>query len=126
MSIGIKRLVGLAAIYAIALQTILFGVAPIAGFGSGNVDPFSIVCLSDGQSVAANARTDGKKDGQSSKRCEHCTLCNTAIPPLVPFAGFGFLAFFCLASIFRAISSTCVVRLSGPKLARGPPQIVVT
>ena len=127
MSIGIKRVVGLAAIYAIALQTILFGVAPVAGFGSIAVDPFFVICRSDSQSIAANAQTDGKEDRQPGKGCEHCTLCNTAIPPLVPFAGVGFLVLFCIAIIFCAIPSTpCVVLTSGLKLARGPPQIVLT
>jgi hypothetical protein len=127
MSIGIRRLVGLAAIYAIALQTILLGAAPVAGFGSIAVDPFFFICRSDGQSIAANAQTHGREDRQPSKGCEHCTLCNTAAPPLVSFAGVGFLVLFCIAIIFCAIPSTpCVVLRSGPKLARGPPQIVLT
>ena len=127
MSIGIKRVVGLAAIYAIALQTILFSVAPVAGFGSIAVDPFFVICRSDSQSIAANAQTHGKEDRQPSNGCEHCTLCNTGIPPLVPFAGVGFLVLFCIAIIFSAIPPTpCVVLASRLKLARGPPQTVLT
>jgi hypothetical protein len=127
MVIGIKRLVGLAAIYAIALQTILLGVAPVAGFGSIAVDPFFVICRSDSQSIAATAQTHGKEDRQPSYGCEHCTLCSTTIPPLVPFAGVGFLVLFCIAIIFCAIPSTpCVFLASGLKFARGPPQIVLT
>lgn len=123
MRIGIKRVVGLIAIYALALQTILLGVAPVAGFGS----IVFVICRSDSQSIAANAQTHGKEDRQPGKGCEHCTLCNTASPPLVPVAGFGFLVLFCIAIIFCAISSTpCMVAASGLKLARGPPQIVLT
>ena len=100
MRIGIKRIVGLIAIYAIALQTILLGVAPVVGFGSIAVDPFFVICRSDSQSIAANAQTDGKEDRQPGKGCEHCTLCNTASPPLVPVAGFGSWFCFVLQSFF--------------------------
>lgn len=124
---GVRRAVSWAAIYAIALETILLGMAPIASFGSRAVDPFFVICRSDGQSIASNAQTDEKQDRQPSKDCEHCTLCNTTTPPVVPFTAFGFLVLFCIAFIFCAIPSTpCVVRTAGPNLARGPPQIVLT
>src|SRR6516162_11664013 len=84
MVTGIRRAVSLAAIYVIALQTILLGISPVAGFGSIAGDPLSIIRRSDGQPFASNNQTPGSKDHQQGESCEHCNLCSTSAPPLVP------------------------------------------
>ena len=53
VGMGLRRAVSLAAIYAVALHIILFGIAPVPASGSGADDPFSIICHSDAQAVGA-------------------------------------------------------------------------
>ena len=66
MGIGMKRFVISTAICVIALQTVLVGIAPLAGLGSSAVDPFLIICRSDGQPHASNNGTGGSDDHRSN------------------------------------------------------------
>jgi len=125
MSIAIERVVSLAAIYAIALQTILLGITPVAGFRY--VDPFLVICRGDGQALASTTQTDRDHDQQPGQGCQHCTLCNTSTPPSVPFTAVGLIAFFGHALVFFPTPARpCIGVVSGHKLPRGPPQIVLT
>jgi len=127
MVTGIRRAVSLAAIYVIALQTILLGISPVAGFGSIAGDPLSIICRSDGQPFASNNQTPGSKDHQQGESCEHCNLCSTSAPPLVPSNPTGTVSPLRLTLVLRpALCAPRVGLVSDPKLARGPPQMVVT
>jgi len=127
MGTGIRRAVSLAAIYVIALQTILLGVAPVAGFGSIAGDPFSIICRSDGQPFASNNQTPGGKHHQDGQSCGYCNLCSASTPPLVPCNPIGAVSPLRLTLVFRpALCAPRVGLVSDPKLARGPPQILVT
>ena len=76
MGIGMKRLVISAAICVIALQTVLVGIAPLAGLGSSAVDPFLIICRSEGQPHASNNGAGGSDNHRSSQDCVHCVLCD--------------------------------------------------
>jgi hypothetical protein len=105
MGIGMKRLFTFAAIYVIALQAILVSIAPLASLGSSAVDPFLIICRSDGQPHASNdgaGETDGHRPRQS---CVHCALCNIPTAALVPSAVISIvaLALFALRSVHRAL-----------------------
>ena len=127
MVTGIRRAVSLAAIYVIALQTILLGVAPVAGFGSIAGDPFSFICRSDGQPFASNNQTPGSKDHQHGQRCLYCNLCSTSALPLVPSNPIDTVFPLRLRLVLRpALCAPRVGLVSDPKLARGPPQILVT
>jgi len=127
MGTGIKRVVSLTAIYVIALQTILLGIAPVVGIGSSAVDLFFVICQSDGQALASNAPTEEDKDHQPGQGCGHCTLCDTSAPLLVSFIVIGIAAFLSLTLVLRpAPKVLCVGLKFDPKLARGPPQIVLT
>ena len=123
MGIGMKRLFIFAAIYVIALQTILVGIAPLASLGSSAVDPFLIICRSDGQPHASNdgaGETDGHRPRQG---CVHCALCNIPTAPLVPSV--VTLALFALF-LRPSLSALRIGFVFGCMFARGPPQLVMT
>ena len=77
MGIGMKRFFVSAAICLIALQTILLGIAPLASLGSSVVDPFLIICRSEGQPHASDSSNGGSGSHRSSEDCLHCVLCTT-------------------------------------------------
>jgi hypothetical protein len=127
MGIGMKRLFTFAAIYVIALQTILVSIAPLASLGSSAVDPFLIICRSDGQPHASNhgaGETDGHRPRQS---CVHCALCNIPTAALVPSAVISIVALALFALFLRpSLSAPRIGFVFGCMFARGPPQLVMT
>ena len=127
MGIGMKRFVISTAICVIALQTVLVGIAPLAGLGSSAVDPFLIICRSDGQPHASNNGIGGSDDHRSTQDCVHCVLCNTpTAPPVPPVAiGIGALASFALL-LHPSLSAPRIAFVPGRTFARGPPQFVMT
>jgi hypothetical protein len=127
MGIGMKRLFTFAAIYVIALQTILVSIAPLASLGSSAVDPFQIICRSDGQPHASNdgsGETDGPRPRQS---CVHCALCNIPTAALVPYVVISIVALALFALFLRpSLSAPRIGFVFGCMFARGPPQLVMT
>ena len=127
MGIGMKRLVISAAICVVTLQTILVGIARLASLGSSAVDPFLIICRSDGQPHASNNGLGGSDDHRSAQGCVHCVLCNIPTAPLVPSVAIGILALASFAPFLRpSLSAQRIGFVSGCMLARGPPQFVMT
>jgi hypothetical protein len=78
MHSGIRKIVGILAIYAIALNTIL--MAALAPVPTGTAfDPLTVICHS-----TAAADTALPPDGQPAapgKACDHCTLCGATASP---------------------------------------------
>ena len=127
MGIGMKRVVTSAAIYVIALQTILLGIAPLASLGSSAVDPFLIICRSEGQPHASNNGTGGSDNRRSGRDCLHCVLCTTPMLPLVPSVAIGIVAFASFALFLRpSLGAPRIGLVSGRTFARGPPQLVMS
>src|SRR6476646_8252960 len=127
MGIGMKRLIISAAIYVVALQTILVGIAPLASLGSSAVDPFLIICRSDGQPHASDSGNGGSGSHRSGEDCLHCVLCTTSTPPLVPSAAIGIVALAGFVLFLRPpLTAPYVGRVSGRIFARGPPQFAMT
>src|SRR5215468_4970659 len=127
MGIGMKRLVISAAIYVVALQTILVGIAPLASLGSNAVDPFLIICRSDGQPHASDNGAGGSDNHRSTQGCVHCVLCNIPTAPLVPSVVIGIVALASFVLFLRAsLSAQRTGFVSGRMFARGPPQSVMT
>ena len=112
-----RRGVGLLAIYAIALHTILWTVTPL--LAGQSVDPFSVIC----HSAAADEPTQAPAP---ARNCEHCTLCSAMAPP-TPESGAA-IAQLLPAPLIDVLRPTSVLPTLGiattPKLARGPPAIV--
>jgi hypothetical protein len=127
MGIGMKRVFVSAAICLIALQTILLGIAPLASLGSSVVDPFLIICRSEGQPHASDSSNGGSGSHRSSEDCLHCVLCTTSTPPLVPSAAIGIVALASFVLFIRpSLTAPYVGRFSGRTFARGPPQFAMT
>ena len=127
MGIGMKRFFVSAAICLIALQTILLGIAPLASLGSSAVDPFLIICRSEGQPHASDSSNGGSGSHRSGEDCLHCVLCTTSTPPLVPSAAIGVVALASFALFLRpSLAAPHVGRVSGRIFARGPPQVAMT
>jgi hypothetical protein len=127
MGIGMKRFFVSAAICQIALQTILLGLAPLASLGSSAVDPFLIICRSEGQPHASDSSNGGSGGHRSGEDCLHCVLCTTSTPPLVPSAAIGVVALASFALFLRpSLAAPHVGRVSGRIFARGPPQVAMT
>ena len=109
------------AIFAIAMHTILVGLAPLAS--AAPVDPFSFIC----HSQPADAAQDGQTSlpgGPPSGPCDHCKLCNAVAAPLAPTTLLDSdLAPSRLVEVLYPSSMAPVDGIGRtPKLARGPPQ----
>ena len=118
----LRRAVSFAAIYAIALHTILLGIAPVPAGVPVAGDPFSIICHSDAQAGGAAEQTPGGPDVVPGHACDHCNLCS-ASPPLVIDSVFaGQLAPVRLLQVLQPASTAAPSHLAITlHLARGPP-----
>ena len=78
-----RRLSGWTAIYAIAVHTILWGIAPFAAGSSA--DAFSVICHS---SVSDASPADRSAPVSNPGRaCDHCNLCSGTASLTAPDAG---------------------------------------
>ena len=118
----LRRSVTLLAIYAVALNVIFLGLAPIAG-NAAALDPFSVICHSVTGTQGDAAPKSGLIPGHA---CEHCNLCSAAAPPPAPDVAFNIdLGPARILQVLRPASApTHAGVTSNPKLARGPPRLV--
>jgi hypothetical protein len=118
-----KKILSWVAIYAVAMHTLLTGIAPVFAAAQDSVDPFSVICLHDAGTGAPTSLPSGLVPGHA---CEHCNLCSAVAPPPAPdLAVFGNLMPSRLLQVLRPASAESrggiVYR---PNLARGPPLFV--
>src|SRR5471032_616383 len=116
-----KRSISVLAIYAIDLHAILWSaVAP--QLAASPLDPFSVICHSQGANPADETPADAPS--APSQSCDHCTLCSAGPAPVALTAVFsGQLAPARLLQVLRPASAALGGHLATtPKLARGPPQ----
>jgi hypothetical protein len=118
-----RKVLSWVAIYAVAMHTLLTGIAPVFAAAQDNVDPFSVICLHDGGSNSPGSLPSGLVPGHA---CEHCNLCSAVAPPPAPdLVVFGNLMPSRLLQVLRPASAVpgagIVYR---PNLARGPPLFV--
>ena len=122
MRLWLKRSVGLLAIYAIVLTTILSVAAPPTAGAA--FDPFSVICHSGADTAAA---TTERAPAQQSpvKACDHCTLCNAAPAASGPHSVMA--AQLAPPSVLQVLAPNSHVVLSRPATAqhpvRGPPRL---
>jgi hypothetical protein len=117
---SVRQAVSWAAMYAVALHTIVLGIVPMPAVAG---DPFSIICHSDAQAVAPGEQTPGRPDIIPGHACDYCNLCTAAAPPPTPdFALLDRLLPARVLHALRPLSTTVRTGVtSDPKLARGPP-----
>ena len=121
---GPRRVVSLAAIYAVALHTILLGIVPVAAGSSVAGDPFSIICHSDAQAVAPAEQAPDRPDIIPGHACDHCILCSAAAPPIVSEVFAGRLVPTHLVLVLRPASNSLRSHLAITlHFARGPPYL---
>lgn len=76
MRFGWRKIVSVLAIYAIALNTILWAALAPVPVGA-YFDPLTAICHSvDNQAQSADQSLPGQPD-KPSKACDHCSLCST-------------------------------------------------
>lgn len=112
------------AIYAVAVHSLLAGIAPAVAAAPDGVDPFSVICLHDANAASPSDRQPaGLMPGHA---CEHCNLCSAAAPPPAPgIVLIGNLAPARLLEVLRPASHAPRAGIAfRPNLARGPPLFV--
>jgi hypothetical protein len=120
MRARIRKVLGLVAVFVIALHTVLWAaVAPFAA--TAPIDPFTIVCHSEASGPADQAPANGAP--LPAHACDHCNLCNSVAPPAAPDTA--------LVVQFEPVRTLHVLRpvniprhhgvAADPRLARGPP-----
>jgi hypothetical protein len=126
MTIGWRKFVSVVAIYAIALNTILWAsLMPIAS--GANVDPFTVICHAVTQTSAAGEQKSptGQPSGPS-KACDHCSLCATTPASFDTLDNIlaGYLEPGRLVEVLRPADAKRRYSVTdSPHLARGPPRI---
>ena len=120
MRSGWRKIIGVLAIYTVALHVVLVGLIPFAAAAT-STDPLSVIC----HSVPAGAAGDQDQGvPQPGHACEHCNLCTALAPPPAPDTPLaGNLAPARVLQVLRPLSTSAHTSLAANlKLARGPPQ----
>ncbi len=125
MSGGVRRVLSVAAILAIALHTVAWGVVGTMAAGSA-VDPFSVICHSGPQAAAPADQTPGTPPSSPASACDHCNLCSAT--PTPPSALDTVLAgILTPVKLLHVVPQAPVIArdavASSPKLSQGPPQL---
>jgi hypothetical protein len=116
--IVVRRALSVAAIYVVALHTILIGIVPVLVAG----DPFSIICHSDAQAVAPAKQTPGRPDPVPSQACDHCNLCSVLASPALVSVFAGQLVLMRPSQVLQPASTAVRGHLAiALHFARGPP-----
>jgi hypothetical protein len=118
------RPVSFAAIYAVALHTILLGIVPVVASASVAGDPFSIICHSDAQPRGAAEQAPGGPDIVPGHACDHCNLCSASPALVLDFVFAGQLAPTRLLQVLQPASTAARSHFAVTlHLARGPPYL---
>ena len=124
MRFGWRKFVSVVAIYAIALNTILWAaLAPVQAGTS--LDPLTAICHNTAEPSPDGASSPAGQPSNPSKACDHCSLCS------VTPASFNSAADAVLAGILKPGKLLRVLRpadaarsssvTASPSPARGPP-----
>jgi len=121
MRAGLSRVSAYVAIFAIALQALLTGLA-YPELGQASFDPAAIICHSDGSGTGSQAPQPATADDC----CAHCILCGATALAGAPVAP-AIIAMPLLDGEPLIIPPTAAARLAAhasDHFARGPPQSV--
>jgi Protein of unknown function (DUF2946) len=121
MRTGLKRVLSVVAIAAIALHTAVWSGTNTRA--SAAVDPFSVICHSGGGADGIADEAPTSPVPAPSHACDHCNLCPASGPTAVPVAAIPI----CLLPtlLLQELAPVSVVVAAGfeisLKRARGPP-----
>lgn len=120
---GFRKIVGIIAIYAIALNTILWtALAPVPAGAA--FDPLAVICHSTANAADMTVDAAGGQPAAPGKACDHCTLCGATGSPAM--AADAVLAATLspgrlIAELRPAEASRRPGLVRSSNLARGPP-----
>lgn len=119
----IRKIVGILAIYTIALNTILMAAVGPAPAGAA-FDPLSVICHSISDAATGNPSAPDGPPARPGKACDHCTLCGATTPAAMSADAVlaATLEPGTLVAVLRPIDAprrASAVRAAN--LARGPP-----
>ena len=89
MRTGVRQVLGIVAIMAIALHTALWGVAPVHVSASA-VDPFSVICHSGTEAGDTAKEIPANPASTPSRPCDHCNSVERQLRPLFPLPSLDF------------------------------------
>lgn len=123
MHSAFRKIVGITAIYAIALNTILWtALAPVPT--GGVFDPLTVICHSVADAAAVTADPAPGKPAAPGKACDHCTLCGATASPVIAVNAV-LAATLSPGKLIAELRPADAPRRSGvvrsSNLARGPP-----
>lgn len=120
--VGGRPIISWMAIFAIALQAMLWGVTGPSAAGSA-IDPFSVICHN---SQASTDQAPADQAPGHSQACDHCNLCS-ATPVALDVLDAVFAGYLTPAKLLEVLSAPSVVTHDGissnPRLSQGPPQL---
>ncbi len=122
--VGGRRIIGWLAIVAIAMHTVLWGVAAPMAAGA-TVDPLSVICHSAALSDATDQAPADQAPGHS-QACDHCNLCSASAAPsatLDSIIAGQLTPAKLLQVLIPAAAGPRDGLASHPHQARGPPQL---
>jgi len=122
MRAGIRQVVSVVAVFAIALHTVLWGaVAPLADGPA--IDPFSVICHSAAPTASPTDQSPASPASAPTHACDHCNFCSVTSPlAALDTAPSSRLSPVRLLQVLRPVSVVARSHLATtPHLARGPP-----
>ncbi|MBS0245353.1 MAG: hypothetical protein JSR61_01950 [Proteobacteria bacterium] len=126
MRSGWRKIVSVLAIYAIALNTILWAAAMPLPAG-GSLDPLSAICHTVVDHAVAGDQTPADTSSKPSKACDHCSLCSTTPASFNSAADAVLAGILEPGKLLRVLRPADAARTSSvtatPSPARGPPHI---
>ena len=110
----LRKFATLIAIYAIALQALLWGFAPAGHYG---LDPFAVICTGDGSGDHQPAPAQHRSD------CDACLAVCSGSPALLPAdAGFAAILFSPTPHRLAVLSAPLSLHpRHQPQASRAPP-----
>ena len=123
MRTGLRRVLGIVAITAIAMHTALWSGTAARTVATA-VDPFSVICHS-GENAGPD-RTPTNPISAPSHACDHCNLCGSTLPPVAAPVAAAVQLF--PDRPFRVLEPAAAIPHGGVEVAlkgaRGPPVFV--
>lgn len=123
MRFGARKLVSVLAIYAIALNTILWAALAPVPVGA-SFDPLTAICHSVVDQAPAGDPSPAGQPAKPSKACDHCSLCSTT-PASFSAADAVLAGILAPGKVLRVLRPADAARTAGivshQHSARGPP-----